>query len=169
MAYTPQTWNDGAAGGTPLSAARLTHMEDGIDDAHDLYDLGAGAAAQSFISTEESTTSTTYVDLTTTGPQVTVDVGASGKVLVMAGARIRSGTADQGGFASVALSGGNTSAATDDRAVGLRAGVANQSQRASFVEMMEGLAAGSTTFTVRYRSTTDTASFANRELVVVPL
>lgn len=30
MPYTQQTWNNGAAGGTPISAARLTVMEDGI-------------------------------------------------------------------------------------------------------------------------------------------
>lgn len=30
MPYSPQTWNNGAIGGTPLSAARLTHMEAGI-------------------------------------------------------------------------------------------------------------------------------------------
>lgn len=34
MPYTPQTWSDGSAGGTPLSAARLTAMENGIRDAY---------------------------------------------------------------------------------------------------------------------------------------
>lgn len=33
MPYTKQTWTDGEAGGTPLSASRLAHMEDGIYDA----------------------------------------------------------------------------------------------------------------------------------------
>lgn len=33
MAYTKQTWVDTAAGGTPVSASRLNHMEDGIFDA----------------------------------------------------------------------------------------------------------------------------------------
>lgn len=33
MSYTPQTWADGSGGGTPLSAARLSHMEAGIEDA----------------------------------------------------------------------------------------------------------------------------------------
>ncbi|WP_255800864.1 head fiber protein [Mycobacteroides abscessus] len=33
MPYTKQTWADGAAGGTPLTAARLSHIEDGIDAA----------------------------------------------------------------------------------------------------------------------------------------
>lgn len=31
--YTPQTWTDGSAGGTPISAARLTVIEDGIESA----------------------------------------------------------------------------------------------------------------------------------------
>lgn len=30
MAYTPQEWKDGEAGGTPLSADRLNHIENGI-------------------------------------------------------------------------------------------------------------------------------------------
>lgn len=28
--YTKQTWVDGSAGGTPVSAARLSHIEEGI-------------------------------------------------------------------------------------------------------------------------------------------
>ena len=43
MPYTPQTWQDQPATVTPLSAARLTHMEEGIDAAHETAD----AAAQS--------------------------------------------------------------------------------------------------------------------------
>lgn len=33
MAYTPQGWADGSSGGTPITAARLTHIEDGVEDA----------------------------------------------------------------------------------------------------------------------------------------
>lgn len=39
MSYTPQQWVDFPAGGTPISAARLNHMEDGIASA------GSSAAA----------------------------------------------------------------------------------------------------------------------------
>ena len=34
MAYTPKTWADGEAGGTPITAAELNRIEQGIDDAH---------------------------------------------------------------------------------------------------------------------------------------
>jgi len=30
MAYTVQAWNDGPTGGTPVTAARLAHIEQGI-------------------------------------------------------------------------------------------------------------------------------------------
>jgi tail-like repeat protein len=36
MTYTKQTWADSPATTSPISAARLTHIEDGIGDAHDL-------------------------------------------------------------------------------------------------------------------------------------
>lgn len=35
MGYTKQTWNDNASGGTPITAARLNHIEEGI------YQIGA--------------------------------------------------------------------------------------------------------------------------------
>lgn len=34
MAYDKQQWTNGSAGGTPINAARLDHIETGIDDAH---------------------------------------------------------------------------------------------------------------------------------------
>ena len=36
MAYEKQNWADGDDGGTPLSAARLNHMEDGIAEVANL-------------------------------------------------------------------------------------------------------------------------------------
>lgn len=38
MAYSKQTWVNGAGGGTPRSAARLNHQEDGIKEASDRLD-----------------------------------------------------------------------------------------------------------------------------------
>lgn len=35
MPYTPLEWKDGPEGGTPISAANLNRMEQGIKDAHD--------------------------------------------------------------------------------------------------------------------------------------
>lgn len=40
MAYTPQTWVDGEAGGTPLSADRLNYMEAGIQAVSEAATVG---------------------------------------------------------------------------------------------------------------------------------
>lgn len=45
MSYTKQTWADGPQGGTPRSAARLTHQEDGIKEASDRLDVLEPAVA----------------------------------------------------------------------------------------------------------------------------
>ena len=45
MAYTVQAWNDGPSGGTPVTAARLAHIEAGIaanDDAIANVQVGGG-------------------------------------------------------------------------------------------------------------------------------
>lgn len=41
MAYTIQTWHDEPVEDTPISAARLTHIEQGISDAHTLIPLSS--------------------------------------------------------------------------------------------------------------------------------
>ena len=43
MVYSKQTWTDGSGGGTPLSAARLTVMENGIEAADLHVRPGAGS------------------------------------------------------------------------------------------------------------------------------
>lgn len=48
MAYTKQTWADGPSGATPVSAARLAYIENGIEQAHVLATNGnpSGAIVQ---------------------------------------------------------------------------------------------------------------------------
>lgn len=51
MVYTKQTWATGTAGGTPLSAARLNFIEQGISDAHVLT---GGILLDSFAGTDDA-------------------------------------------------------------------------------------------------------------------
>lgn len=46
MAYTKINWQDGDAGGTPISAANLNHMDEGIKDAHAELDAVKGYTDQ---------------------------------------------------------------------------------------------------------------------------
>src|SRR5690554_1817421 len=44
MAYSRVNWQDGQAGGTPLSAANLNIMDEGIKNAHDRLDSATPSA-----------------------------------------------------------------------------------------------------------------------------
>lgn len=56
MAYNPQAWNDGSGGGTPLSAARLDYMEEGIRAAAAAADAAGGGSITAADITDSTTT-----------------------------------------------------------------------------------------------------------------
>ena len=60
MAYDKQTWIPERVGGTPLSAARFQHMEEGIGGAHDLADSAKNRA--NHIGTQSSATISDFVE-----------------------------------------------------------------------------------------------------------
>lgn len=108
-----------------------------------------------------------FVDMTTVGPSVTLDVPASGRVLVTMGAYIGCGSvADL--FLGVALSGANTVAAAGTTAVGHRCYANNTFYTSQGTFLLTGLTPGSTTFKMQYQKTTGTGSFSQRMLVVTP-
>jgi hypothetical protein len=49
MAYEKQTWEDGSGGGTPLSAARLQHLEDGLEAAAAVADSAGGGGSDALV------------------------------------------------------------------------------------------------------------------------
>ena len=117
------------------------------------------------VATGEGTTSTSYVDLTTTTDTVTAAIGSSGKVLVILRTDIAMTTqASYGGFMSYEMSGANTSSATDTKSVQYFWKAAGLT--AMFLE--EGLNPGFTTFKLKYRTSANTATFTNRRITVIP-
>lgn len=120
-----------------------------------------------FITTSETTTSTAYTDVATTGPAVTVTCGTT--ALVIVSARIINTTAGQNTYAGYAVSGASSVAASDDFVFMFTCPVANYSQQGSQVLLQTGLTAGSNTFTMKYRVTGGTGTLDNRQLTVIPL
>jgi hypothetical protein len=122
------------------------------------------------VATSASTSSATYTTVLTPaspGPAVTVTVPASGKVLVAVTSGMQATNGSTSMFMSFALSGANTQAASDSRALILLGNNLQQST-ASFV--VSGLTPGSTTFTAQYKvSGSGTATFSNRSMFVIPL
>lgn len=116
------------------------------------------------VATSQSTTSTAYVDLATVGPTVTVDVPASGTVLVGVGAYI-GGTLDIG-IMSFVGSGANTIAAADSRAARMSGAVADVMKWV----LLTGLAQGNTVLTAKYRSAGGASVvFVDRSIIAIPI
>ena len=125
-------------------------------------DAAAPTVKVSRVETAESTTSTSFGDLSTSGPAVTVTVTASGVLVVHL---VATHQHTVGGHMGFALSGSNTLAASVSRAVfSFNNGTGYPLQiGATFV--VTGLASGSTTVTAKYRcASSGTATFLYREL-----
>lgn len=119
-----------------------------------------------FETASESTTSTSYTDLTTAGPTVTVTTGT--RAIVIVSAEMNNSSAGNTCFMSYAVSGSSTISAFDSNAVMFESDPASQIIVASRVSLESGLTAGSNTFTSKYRVAGGTGIFDNREIIVIP-
>jgi hypothetical protein len=106
--------------------------------------------------------------LATPGPAVTLDVPASGRVLVSVTAGIATSTGSGSGFMSFTMTGANDLPAPTDDSTALNQ-VGNNFQKASATFVLSGLAPGSTTFTAVYRTDAGSATFRFRSLWAIPL
>jgi hypothetical protein len=123
------------------------------------------------VTTTQSTSSTSYTDLTTVGPSVTLTTGTS--AIVMFGARVNDdGNLGNNGYISYAVSGATTIAASDSfSAYGSGASGGEINISANYQHKVTTLNAGSNTFTLKYRRQdgSSTAGFLYRYLTVIAL
>ena len=128
--------------------------------------LSTGAQT-AYVATSETTTSTSFTDLTTITDSVTVTVGANGLLLVALYAQFsNSGTGAS--YISFTLSGTNTQAAADAYSIVL-SGTANAQFNISSVFLLSGLNVGSTVAKMKYKVQSGTGTFTNRRISIVPL
>lgn len=115
------------------------------------------------VNTQQTTTSSTYTDLSTVGPTVSIQTGTSALVTVSTMSYNNDGV--YFAWMSFAVSGATTLAASDDYAAASRYG--NQTS-VSKTFLLTGLTAGVNTFTAKYKaSALTTAQFHYRCLTVV--
>jgi hypothetical protein len=178
MAWTaPMT----AVSGSVFTAAQFNqHVRDNLNETAaakattaGTYFVGNGvntlverSLTSDIVETSETTTSTSYTDLTTVGPTVTVTTGAEALIIVTAD--ITNNTAGQSGRMTFEVSGSSTITANDIRALRVTVpAAASGNMRASVVTHLD-LTGGTNTFTAKYRASGGTASFANRRITVMP-
>ena len=122
----------------------------------------ARVAQTAAVLTSETTTSTSFTDLTTPGPAVTVNTGTMALVVVAAS------TSNSGaGSTRMAydISGSTTLASADNRGMG---NANTDIVVAATVVLETGLTPGSNTFTAKYRVASGTGTFLSRRIVVMP-
>lgn len=130
------------------------------------------AIASQEINTSQTTTSTSYADLATVGPQVTVTTGT--QAVVWWEAQMSNSSSATATRCGVAVSGATTLAASDNQdnyIDGLPA--ANQLRASTFQHFNSAagtaLTAGSNTFTMKYKVSSGTGSYTDRQLLVMAL
>jgi len=119
--------------------------------------------ASAYVAASQQTTSTTYTDLATVGPQVTVTTGVQAMVFVYASA-LNSGTASS--LFAVEVSGATSIPAADAYSIGSSA---STGYRGTSAFLMTGLTPGSNTFTGKYKVGAGTGTFQDRRITVMPL
>lgn len=119
------------------------------------------------VDTSQSTASTSYVDLTTPGPSLTATTGTI--AIIMFACEIANNTNNSLAKCSVAVSGSSTVAASDNWTLSMDGNAANNFSRGSMVHIFTGLTAGSNTFKMVYAVGSNTGTFKNREINIIPL
>lgn len=129
-----------------------------------------------YIGTSEATASTSKTTLPTPGPQVTVQIGSSGRALVMVGAFLQSTSPASGTYYGGAVYVDLTGATIISNKVQIIKNMQSVtsgsgfSETASAVQLVTGLNPGSTTFTCYYSAgpAAISTTFSSRTLTVIP-
>jgi hypothetical protein len=172
------TWNSPPtfAPGQTITSAFLNALRDNLLETapakattagYHFASAGANSIAERAIktaqvATSETTTSTTYTDLATAGPSVTLTTGTS--ALVWAASSCSNSGANAS-IASVTISGATTSGASIDEAV---TNLGTSVTRATSC-CLYPLTAGSNTFAMQYRVIAGTGTFGSRRITVMGL
>jgi len=125
--------------------------------------LTAGAS----VGTLQSTSSGSYTNLGTVGPAVTLLTDTSVTVIVSSWVQVYN--LNQVGYVSFAVSGATTIAAADNNGGIYQDAIsATMNGIATMAVVLTTLTPGSNTFTMKYRTSSGSADFYNRNLVVIP-
>lgn len=171
------TIKDNAVGNAQLAASAVDTPEL-ADSAVETAKVNNGAITPSKLGlgqqtaevlTNQTTTSASIVNLATVGPSVTVDVGASGVVLLLVSCNYKNSTSNEGGGLFYSISGATTR--TDVTLnVSSRQQTANIYLLYATYELITGLTPGSNTILLRYGANTGgTSNYMNRRIIAIPL
>lgn len=127
------------------------------------------ALSSAVVAAAETTTSTSFTDLATSGPAVTLTTGTRVLVIVSGQGYVSLGAGGGSTWMGVAVSGATTTAAADTDALKQASSVNFYPDMLVSCAFVLTVTAGSNTFTAKYRTAADTATWANRKIMVLPI
>lgn len=170
-----------AVANTVFTAAQFnTHVRDNLNEtapakatapgqifvATGVNSIAARTLTKARVETAETTTSSSFTDLATIGPQVTVTTGTQALVIITSA--INNNTATVASSASFSVTGATAFAADNTVRIARDGIAANTLVRYSAATLFP-LTAGSNTFTMKYNTqAATTATFSVREIIVIP-
>lgn len=119
------------------------------------------------VGTAESTTSASYTDLATLGPQVTLNTGS--RAIVFIRCAMENNTANAGSFMGFEVTGASSLAAADTSAINTAGLTAAARMRIGTAYIISTLTGGSNTFTAKYKVSSGTGIFTQRQMAVFPM
>jgi hypothetical protein len=129
----------------------------------------AGLAQFDSVPTDESTASTSYTNLATTGPSVSITLVAGQSAKVYWTADAYNTTADLRTFMGIEITGASgTTAAADSASAKGSTGSTNSGSTTMNFMPYTATSTGSHTFTAKYKVTSGTGHWINRRLLVEP-
>lgn len=166
---TAAQWNASVRDNLLETAPAKATTATGIFVATGTNAIAQRVGASDAIATTQSTSNTSFSDLTTVGPQVTVTTGVA--AIVMFGAWMTNDTGGARCVMSYAMSGATTAAAQDLTSASAQITTSSSGCYigSSRTYLHTGLTAGSTTFKAQYKASTGSSSFQQRTLSVLPL
>jgi hypothetical protein len=129
-------------------------------------------AQTTFQTASETTSSTSYTNLATSGPAATAEISTSGRAIVFIAVTAGTSTASGEGWrVGFAISGATTVAASDEYSIGvIHQDVMNNQVRLSGAFLVTGLSIGNNTFTMQYKvSGSTTGTYDDRKISVIPI
>lgn len=122
--------------------------------------------ATALVATTETTSSTSFTDLATVGPTVTVTTGSSALIIITA--QINNSTSSLAGVMAVDISGATTEAPSTTYQLRQESSGTSEFVQTSSCRFHTALTPGSNTFKAMYSVPGGVGQFVNRQITVIP-
>lgn len=164
--FTADQWNENVRDNLNTTAPAIATTANRIIVGAGMNLIAERPILDDIIETAETTASTSYTDLATVGPQITIETGT--RAFVVVNCQIANTNSGARNFVGFTVSGETTTAASDNTSLEWMTDAATQRTRNSVYNLVT-VNPGINVFTMVYRVDAGTGTFRRRRLQVIGL